>query len=408
MPIHLALTLTGPFILDDEGNIINTRPFKLEPFDVANKINLLDSNKLPDEIKEILQDHKKDEIITQNMKLNNALVSNGFKTKLDTSDSIIHNFHKNISNNLISMGMFKQLEDYQSFLRETTIFLTKNRVRQAADKRDRLIVHTIESIDDLDKTLNLFSNRLREFYGMHFPELVDAIENHYTFAIIVSNSGDKSEITEKLLVEEIKLPQEKAELLLDAREKTMGTELLDQDIQIIKDQAKIVVDLFERRQALEKWMEKAMKEVAPNICGVISPLLGARLISLAGSLKDLALSASSKIQILGAEKALYRTIKTGAPPPKHGIIFQDPRLNQAKWWQRGKIARIISGRISIAARMDYFEAKDESEKLSNEINEKIKEIIEKYPEQPIKQKKIPKSDKSTSSKTRKFSKKRSK
>jgi nucleolar protein 56 len=396
MKIHLALTLAGPFVLDGEGNIINTCPFKLEPFEVANKINLLDTNKLPSEVVEILQDHKNDEIILQNMTLSNALTSNGFKAIFDASDSIIQDFHKNIANNLMNMGMFKQIDDYRTFLRETAIFLTKNRVRQAADKRDRLIVHTIESIDDLDKTLNLFSNRLREFYGMHFPELVDAIENHYSFAIIVSKSGNKSKITEKLLVDDIKLPKAKAKRLLDARETTMGSELLAQDIEIIKDQAKITVDLFERRQVLEKWMEIAMREVAPNICGVINPLLGARLISLAGSLKDLALSASSKIQILGAEKALYRTIKTGAPPPKHGVIFQDSRLNQAKWWQRGKIARIISGRISIAARMDYFEAADDSEKLAVEVNEKINEIIEKYPEQPSKQRKIPRSHKPTS------------
>ncbi|NHK31885.1 MAG: hypothetical protein FK730_11070 [Asgard group archaeon] len=396
MKIHLALTLAGPFVLDGEGNIINTCPFELQPFEVAKKINLLDTNKLPSEVIEILQDHKNDDIVLQNMILSNALTSNGFKVIFDTTDSIIQNFHKNIASNLMNMGMFKQIEDYRIFLRETAIFLTKNRVRQAADKRDRLIVHTIESIDDLDKTLNLFSNRLREFYGMHFPELVDAIENHYSFAIIVRESGNKSKITEKLLVDEIKLPKAKAKRLLDARETTMGSELLAQDIEIIKDQAKITVDLFERRQVLEKWMEIAMREVAPNICGVISPLLGARLISLAGSLKDLALSASSKIQILGAEKALYRTIKTGAPPPKHGVIFQDSRLNQAKWWQRGKIARIISGRISIASRMDYFEAADDSEKLSKEVNEKINEIIEKYPEPPSKQRKVPRSSKPTS------------
>jgi len=101
-------------------------------------------------------------------------------------------------------------------------------------------------------------------------------------------------------------------------------------------------------------------------------------------LKNLALSPSSKIQILGAEKGLYRTIKTGSPPPKHGIIFQDPRLNQSKWWQRGKIARVLSGKISMAARMDYFESEDKSTELSKEVNDKIKEIIEKYPDPPEK------------------------
>jgi nucleolar protein 56 len=215
---------------------------------------------------------------------------------------------------------------------------------------------------------------------MHFPELGDAVENHQTFALIISKSGDKSKITKKLLVDEIKFPEKKAERILNSREKSMGSDLLKQDIQIIKDQAQLIVDLYQRRQTLEKWMDEAMMSTTPNICGVVGPLLGARLIALVGSLRALALCTSSKIQILGAEKALYRTIKTGAPPPKHGIIFQDSRINQAKWWQRGKIARVISGRISIAARMDYFEAEDKSEKLAKDLEEKINAILEKYPE----------------------------
>ncbi|NHJ47366.1 MAG: C/D box methylation guide ribonucleoprotein complex aNOP56 subunit [Asgard group archaeon] len=386
MKLHLALTLAGTFVLDDSKNIINTKPFKLDPKEVAAKIVQLDSAKLPSEIKDILEEHKDDELIIRNLNLSHVLANAGYKVTFDPEDAIILEFQKNIASNLHTMGMIKQVEDYQQFLRETVIQITKERVRQAADKRDRLIVHAIESIDDLDKTLNLFSSRLREFYGMHFPELVDAIENHNTFAMIISESGDKSKITKEILIDKVKFPKEKANQILDARKTTMGSELLSQDIQIIRDQAKIVVDLYKRRQTLEKWMDEAMRSVAPNICGVINPLLGARLISLAGSLKDLALSASSKIQILGAEKALYRTIKTGAPPPKHGIIYQDSRLNQSKWWQRGKIARVLSGRISIAARMDFFEAEDKSQELAIEVNDKINEIIEKYPNPPSKPK----------------------
>ncbi|HUT81188.1 MAG TPA: hypothetical protein VMZ29_08295 [Candidatus Bathyarchaeia archaeon] len=382
MKIHLVVTLAGAFALDDEGNIINTRPFKLIPKEVAKKINDIRQGILPKELDEIIKEHKQDEFVVQNANLGHILQGMGYQVNFEFQDQIIANFHKDIVNNLLNMGFIKKEEEYIKYLHTTTILITKEKVRQAADKRDRLIVHAIETIDDVDKTLNLFSNRLREFYGMHFPELVDAIENHYTFAKIVGVTGNKSNIDKKLLVEEINLPEDKAETILADRETTMGSNLLEQDIMIIQDQAKIVVDLYQRRQSLEKWMEEAMKTVAPNICGVINPLLGARLISLAGSLKDLALSPSSKIQVLGAEKALYRTIKTGAPPPKHGIIFQDPRLNQSKWWQRGKIARVLSGRISIASRMDYFEAEDRSVLFAKEITEKINDVLEKYPDPP--------------------------
>jgi len=382
MKIHFAITIVGPFVLDDDNTIINTRNFPLTPIEVADNLAKIDKGELPAIIAEIAAEHKDDEFIVQNAKVGHLLSAKGFQVKFEYHDPLIANFHKGIESTVLEMGFFKSKEAFRSFVREVALLLTKERVRQAAEKRDRLVVHAIETIDDLDKTLNLFSNRLREFYGMHFPELVDAIENHQTFAKIVSQTGDKKNIDTKLLVNEIGLPKEKAEKLLLAREKSMGSPLLPQDIQLIQEQAHTIVNLFKQRQSLERWMEETMRTIAPNISGVVSPLLGARLISLAGSLKGLALSPSSKIQVLGAEKALYRTIKTGAPPPKHGVIYQDPRLNQAKWWQRGKIARVLSSRISVAARLDYFEAGDKSAALAEETNEKIKEIVAKNPDPP--------------------------
>ncbi len=382
MNSHLVVTVVGVFVLDEENNIINTRNFPLSSEKVAAIFSQIDKGELPAILTEIAKEHKTDVLVTQNAKVGHLLAANGYKVQFEYFDPLIANFHKSIETMALEMGYFKSKEAFRKFVREVALFLTKERVRQAADKRDRLVVHAIETIDDVDKTLNLFSNRLREFYGMHFPELVDAIDNHHTFAKIVSKTGDKKNIDLKLLVNEIGLPKEKANRLMAARETSMGSSLLSQDIQLIQEQAQTIVNLYRQRQSLEKWMEVTMQTIAPNISGVISPLLGARLISLAGSLRDLALSPSSKIQVLGAEKALYRTIKTGAPPPKHGIIYQDPRLNQAKWWQRGKIARVLSSRISVAARLDYFEAGDKSLELVEETNKRINEIISKYPEPP--------------------------
>ena len=380
MKIYLTTSLVGVFVLDEERNVIGVNYFKMLPAIISEKIIAIEKGEIVKEIDDLLKDYKKVEIFLQSPNLGRSLTSKGYKILGTYENKVIDDFHRNIIDHIITAGLFKNEKEYRVFLREIALLITREKVRAAAEKRDRLVVHAIETIDDIDKTLNLFSGRLREFYAMHFPELVDAIDNHYTFALIVSKTGSKEEITKELLANEMKFPEKKAEAILASRDNSMGSPLLVQDIKIIKDQAKIVADLYQRRQELEKWMEDTMSSIAPNICGVTSPLIGARLIALAGSLKDLALCPSSKIQVLGAEKALYRTIKTGAPPPKHGIIFQDPRLNQAKWWQRGKIARVISGRLSIAARMDFFEAESKSEQLSKEVNSKIDEIKEKYPE----------------------------
>jgi nucleolar protein 56 len=125
-----------------------------------------------------------------------------------------------------------------------------------------------------------------------------------------------------------------------------------------------------------------MEEEAPNTKAVAGTLLGARLIAIAGSLQNLAMRPASTIQVLGAEKALFRSLKTGARPPKHGLIFQHALLHDAKRWQRGKIARVLAGKLAIAARIDAFGGKYVGDALKADINKRLAEIRERYKEPP--------------------------
>ena len=129
-------------------------------------------------------------------------------------------------------------------------------------------------------------------------------------------------------------------------------------------------------------LTRTMEEMAPNVRAVAGALLGARLIAIAGSLQNLAMRPASTIQVLGAEKALFRSLKTGARPPKHGLIFQHTLLHDAKRWQRGKIARVIAGKLAIAARADAFGGHFIGDKLKADINKRLEEIHEKYKEPP--------------------------
>jgi len=122
--------------------------------------------------------------------------------------------------------------------------------------------------------------------------------------------------------------------------------------------------------------------VAPNTRAVAGALLGARLIAIAGSLQNLAMRPASTIQVLGAEKALFRSLKTGARPPKHGLIFQHALLHDAKRWQRGKIARVLAGKLAIAARIDAFGGKYVGDSLKADVDRRLAEIREKYKEPP--------------------------
>jgi nucleolar protein 56 len=133
---------------------------------------------------------------------------------------------------------------------------------------------------------------------------------------------------------------------------------------------------------MEKYLDDTMEEVAPNIKAMVGSLLGARLIAIAGGLTNVAKMPASTIQVLGAEKALFRSLKTGTLPPKHGIIFQHTYLHDAKRWQRGKIARALAGKLAIAARIDAYGHRDISESLKTKLDMRIAEIREKYSEPP--------------------------
>jgi len=236
--------------------------------------------------------------------------------------------------------------------------LAKIRVHEAVEERDQLILQVIQTIDDVDKTVNLFIGRLREWYGLHFPELSGLVEKHETYARLVSDLGDRENYTEETLTK-MGIPEKRVKLIVEA-----------------------ALDLYKTRRTLEGYVDLMMDRVAPNVRGLVGSLLGARLIALAGGLERLAKLPASTIQVLGAEKALFRSLKTGTRPPKHGVIFQHNLIHDAKRWLRGKIARAIAGKVAIAARVDAFGGKRMEKSLLEDLERKVKEIKEKYTHPP--------------------------
>jgi nucleolar protein 56 len=170
----------------------------------------------------------------------------------------------------------------------------------------------------------------------------------------------------------------------------MGADIAETDLAQIQALSKSVLDLYELRKGMENFLDKTMDEVAPNTKAMVGSLLGARLIAVAGSLQNLAMRPASTIQVLGAEKALFRSLKTGARPPKHGLIFQHTLLHDAKKWQRGKIARALAGKLAIAVRADAFGGgRYVGDRLKADLDRRIEEIRQKYKEPPPIQEKKP-------------------
>jgi nucleolar protein 56 len=237
------------------------------------------------------------------------------------------------------------------------------------------------TLDDLDKAINLLMTRAREWYGVHFPELDRLMEKQETFARLIVNLGTRDNFTTENLKRE-GIPEAKAEGLAKTAEKSMGAELTQPDLAQIQALCKDMLDLYDLRQNLETYMDKIMEEVAPNVKTLVGSLLGARLIAISGGISNLAKRPASTIQVLGAEKALFRSLKTGTRPPKHGMIFQHTLLHDAKRWQRGKIARALAGKLAIAARTDAYGHRNIGDSLKADLDKRIDEIREKYAEPP--------------------------
>jgi nucleolar protein 56 len=289
--------------------------------------------------------------------------------------------HSLMSKVAVESGFVNDELELNLWNRNVSIELAKLKIKGATEKRDLIVAQGIQTLDSLDQTVNLFMGRLREWYGIYFPELDRLIEKHETYARLVINLGERENYTLDTLDKE-NIPEERAQLVEKAADLSMGANVSEPDLEQIQALAKDVLKFFDLRKSMEDYVDKTMEETAPNVRAVAGALLGARLIALAGSLQNLAMRPASTIQVLGAEKALFRSLKTGARPPKHGLIFQHTLLHDAKRWQRGKIARVIAGKLAIAARVDAFGGHFIGNDLKADINKRIEEIREKYKEPP--------------------------
>ena len=282
----------------------------------------------------------------------------------------------------IETGFVKDVEAYGLWMHALAMETTKLKVKGAVEKRDLIVSQAIQTLDDLDKIINLLMSRIREWYGIHFPELDRLVEKHETYVRLVLQLGFRAEFSKDNL-EKMDIPSTKAKAISEVAEKSMGADVSDADLLEMQSLGKNVDALYNLRQEMEGYLDNVMGEVAPNMKALAGSLLGARLIALAGGLSNLAKKPASTVQVLGAEKALFRSLKTGARPPKHGIIFQHTIVRDAKKWHRGKIARALAGKLAIAARTDAFGARDISPQLKAGLDKRVEEIRQKYQEPPV-------------------------
>ncbi|KAF6284624.1 NOP56 ribonucleoprotein [Rhinolophus ferrumequinum] len=236
-----------------------------------------------------------------------------------------------------------------------------------------MIIQSISLLDQLDKDINTFSMRVREWYGYHFPELVKIISDNATYCRVAQFIGNRKELNEEKLekLEELTMDGAKAKAILDASRSSMGMDISAIDLINIESFSSRVVSLSEYRQSLHTYLRSKMSQVAPSLSALIGEAVGARLIAHAGSLTNLAKYPASTVQILGAEKALFRALKTRGNTPKYGLIFHSTFIGRAAAKNKGRISRYLANKCSIASRIDCF-----SEVPTSVFGEKLREQVE--------------------------------
>jgi nucleolar protein 56 len=276
---------------------------------------------------------------------------------------------------IVDSGFAENISGALSKLREFAMGLSSSKVTEVSESPDLHIIQAINSLDEIDKIANGLSSRLREWYGLHFPELDNIIDSINGYSQIVL-AGKRESLTKKVY-EEAGFPDSKADMIALLASKSRGGDISDINLTIVQSIAKQILDFHDLRKKLEAHVELEMETVAPNLSAILGAAVGARILGRAGSLKKLASMPASTIQIIGAEKALFRSLKTGAQPPKHGLLFQHAMVHAAPRWQRGKIARAIAAKAVIAARVDV-DGEGINKTLLEKLNVRVNEISIKY------------------------------
>lgn len=370
----------GIAILNADKDIVNFNRFK-DPIESNERFKGKEYNEIIESV-EFLETHRNGKILTNMPEIIGLLKDREFDSIERISPSVEKFIQINKLNIYLQSNSFSNEREIIDKLRDFSLKLSSLRIQEASEQMDLHISQSINALDEIDKISNTLGTRMREWYGLHFPELDNLVQNANTYSLLVSNCGKRDNITKEFL-ETIDIPENKIEIITQVSKRSRGGKITEQNLLIVQNIAQQVISLNKIRKNLEDHIDASMEDVAPNVKGLLTASVGARLISKAGSLRRLASLSASTIQILGAEKALFRTLKTGSDPPKHGILFQHPVIHSAPKWQRGKMARAIAAKTAIAARLDVYGQNPEvNQALSDKLTDRLTEIKEKYKEPP--------------------------
>jgi len=340
----LHTTWFGTFVLEEEEEVIDQELFPKDPKEIADKKFLREKGKILEEEKALAE------------KYNERLwVTSERLTKLGKTME-----KREVKGGGNGIDIDPKTYSYDdSLLQKSLVRLGEMKIRESIDFGEYL-AKAVDTIQDLNEIINIKKERLRDFYSLHFPELQDKVGDE-EFVELIASHGKRERIRD--------------EIGFDGE--STGSEITEKEEELFRSMAEQLLSDMEDRDLLHEYVEERMKEQAPNLTALAGAKLGGELIAKEGSLEELAKQPASTIQVLGAEKALFKHLSKGTKPPKHGLILQHPFVHDASKSVRGKIARAFANKVAIAARLDHFGGERMGEDLRAELEEKIEEIKDK-------------------------------
>ena len=353
MECYITYCVKGFLAFNSEKELISEKLFPEK--EILNRLADIDDKKIVTEEMEIIDEVSKDydEILIE---------SNKRKSDYNNEKITIKNPNpagEYLRGNYDEFGL--DSEEITEIYRNLAIY----KIKKESASEDKHLIQAINSIDEIDESISKLIERIREWYALYFPEM-DVIKNNETYIKLISQNKTKEKIVEA------KPDAFPADII------NLEDDINPKDIKIMNNYANSIYEMQQTRKNIEEYVDFKMQEIAPNLRLLVGASLGAKLISHAGGLKRLAMYPSSTVQIMGAEKALFRHLKSGDRPPKYGLIYQHPQVRGAKWWNRGKIARMLAGMISHAVRRDVF-TKTFDENVFEEFKSKAEEIEKNNP-----------------------------
>lgn len=344
--VFLTADLPGVFVFDRNRNIIACSLFPKDGKKIGERIEELNNGKKIDELLDVL-----DRVNTENIVTDLPFDLEEFNVEVKDNLKVSEYLSSNLRDISKQTGFVADDSEYNRIISKYFIQQARENIKKSVEK-DKVAAQAVSAINDLDDVANEFNERLREWYGLYYPEL--KINSNEKFAREVASKGERERFNKY--------------------KGSMGIDLDKDDIDAIRSFANQLKQMYETKDQLEDYLEGLMKTVAPNLSYVIGAKLAAGLVSLAGSLEKLSKMPSSKIQLLGAEKALFRHLHGGGKPPKYGIIYTHRYIQKTPEGKRGKVARAIASKLMMASRTDYYTNKFKGDKYREELEKKIEEI----------------------------------